>query len=95
MKTLAILLLTTFSLAASAQTRTKTSSYQTDDVKQSVSDNGKTMHVTVKSNKNGNHVNYDHTFEVIGMDQKHKDALLKRVNDSLGIKPPLAPPTDH
>ncbi len=95
MKNLTILLLTTFSLGASAQTRTKTSMYKTDDTKQSVSDNGKTMHITVKSSKDGKEINYDHTFLVSGMSQKQKDALLKRVNDSLGIHPPIAPPAPH
>jgi len=95
MKNLTILLLATFSLGASAQTRTKTSMYKTDDTKQSVSDNGKTMHIMVKSSKAGKEINYDHTFLVSGMSQKQKDALLKRVNDSLGIHPPIAPPAPH
>ena len=29
------------------------------------------------------------------LSQKQKDALLKRVNDSLGIHPPIAPPAPH
>ncbi len=88
MKKLAILLLSTFSLAVSAQTKKS-------DVKQSVSDDGKTMHITVKSNQNGKAINYDRTFMVKGMNQQQKDALLKHVNDSLGIKAPPAPPAPH
>ena len=95
MKNLAILLLSTFSLCASAQTRTKTSTYKTDDTKQSVSDNGKTLHIMIKSSKAGKDVKYDHTFLVSGMSQQQKDALLKRVNDSLGITPPPPPPAHH
>lgn len=88
MKTLAILLLSTFSLSASAQTKKS-------DVKQSVSDDGKTMHITVKSSKNGKAINYDRTFAVTGMSKRQKDALLKRVNDSLGVNPPPAPPEHY
>lgn len=95
MKNLTILLLSTFSLCASAQTRTKTSMYKTDDTKQSVSDNGKTMHIMIKSSKAGKEINYDRTFLVSGMSQKQKDALLKRVNDSLGVYPPPPPPAPH
>ncbi|WP_299287239.1 hypothetical protein [uncultured Mucilaginibacter sp.] len=95
MKNLAILLLSTFSLCASAQTRTKTSTYKTDDTKQSVSDDGKTMHIMIKSSRAGKDVKYDHTFLVSGMSQNQKDALLKRVNDSLGISPPPPPPAHH
>ncbi len=95
MKTLAILLLTTFSLTAAAQTRTKTSTYKTDDIKQSVTDDGKTLHIMIKSSKAGKDVKYDHTFLVSGMSQNQKDLLVKRVNDSLGIHPPIAPPAPH
>lgn len=95
MKNLAILLLSTFSLCASAQTRTKTSTYKTDDTKQSVTDDGKTMHIMIKSSRAGKDVKYDHTFLVSGMSQNQKDALLKRVNDSLGITPPPPPPAHH
>ena len=95
MKNLAILLLSTFSLCASAQTRTKTSTYKTDDTKQSVSDDGKTMHIMIKSSRAGKDVKYDHTFLVSGMSQNQKDALLKRVNDFLGISPPPPPPAHH
>lgn len=88
MKNLAILLLSTFSLCASAQTKKS-------DVKQSVSDDGKTMHITVKSNQNGKAINYERTFMVKDMNRQQKDALLKHVNDSLGIKVPPAPPAPH
>ncbi|MVN22650.1 hypothetical protein [Mucilaginibacter arboris] len=93
MKKLAMLLLTAFSLAASAQT--KTSTYKKDNIKQSVTDNGKTLHIVIKSNKAGKEINYDHTFSVEHLDQKQKDALVKKVTDSLGINPPPAPPAPH
>lgn len=93
MKTLAILLLSAFSLAASAQS--KTSSYKTNDTKQSVSDDGKTLHIMIKSNKDGKAVKYDRSFDVKGMSKLQKDALVKRVNDSLGINPPLPPPAHY
>lgn len=88
MKKLTVLLLATISLGAFAQNRKS-------NVKQAVSDDGKTMHITVKSNKDGKEINYDRTFAVTGMSKPQKDALLKRVNDSLGVTPPPAPPAPH
>ena len=95
MKTLTILLLSTLSLCATAQSRTKTSTYKTDDTKQSVTDDGKTLRIMIKSSKAGKDVKYDHTYQVQGLNRQQKDALVKRVNDSLGINPPPAPPAPH
>lgn len=93
MKKLAVLLLAGISLSAVAQT--KTSSSKTDDTKQSVSDNGKTLHILIKSSRNGKTVKYDHSFDVKGLNKQQKDALVKHINDSLGINPPPAPPAHH
>ncbi|MGI4729093.1 MAG: hypothetical protein ACRYFL_01785 [Janthinobacterium lividum] len=90
MKTLAILLLSTISWCASAQTKTTYA-----DTKQSVKDDGKTLHLTISSNQKGKKLYYDHTFQVIGLSKKQKDALVKNVTDSLGIVPPPAPPAPH
>ncbi len=92
MKKLTILLLSTFSLCASAQTRTKTSTSETDSTRQFVKDNGKTLHISINSNKAGKKINYDHTFAVKGMNQQQRNALVKRITDSLGVYPPPAPP---
>lgn len=88
MKTLAILLLSTFSLCASAQTKTEHA-----DTRQSVTDDGKTLHLIISSNQKGKKIDYDHTFLVAGLSKKQKDALVKKVTDSLGIVPPPAPHT--
>ncbi len=90
MKTLAILLLSAFSLCASAQTKTERT-----DTKQSVTDDGKTLHLTISSSKKGKKIYYEHTFAVAGFSKKQKDALVKNVTDSLGIVPPPAPPAPH
>lgn len=90
MKTAAILLLSTFSLCASAQTKTDYT-----NTKQSVKDDGKTLHLTISSNKQGKKLYYDHTFQVAGLSKKQKDALVKTVTDSMGIVPPPASPAPH
>ncbi|MGI4750341.1 MAG: hypothetical protein ACRYFB_06885 [Janthinobacterium lividum] len=90
MKILSILFLSTFSLCASAQTQTSCS-----DVKQTVKDDGKTLHLTISSSKAGKSQYYDHTFQVVGMNKKQKDAIVKSITDSLGIIPPPTPPAPH
>ncbi|RYE19791.1 MAG: hypothetical protein EOP42_28505 [Sphingobacteriaceae bacterium] len=92
MKKSALLLLTVFSLSVSAQTKTSTSK---SDTKQTVKDDGKTLHLTISSNQNGKKIAYDHTFKVAGLSKKQKDALVKNVTDSLGIVPPPATPPPH
>lgn len=87
MKTLSILFLSIFSLSASAQTKTTRSHSETE---QTVKDDGKTLHLTINSRKADKQINYDRTFAVAGMNQKQKDALVKKVTDSLGIVPPPA-----
>jgi len=93
MKNLIILLLAAFSLGASAQT--KTNSYQTNNTTQSVKDDGKTMRIKINSNKGGKDINYDRSFSVKGMSKNQKDALVKKITDSLGINPPPPPPAHH
>lgn len=93
MKNLAVLLLSAFSLCASAQT--KTSFAKTNNIKQSVTDDGKTLHILVRGNQAGKQLNFDRTFAVTGMNATQKDALVKRINDSLGVNPPPVPPAPH
>lgn len=91
MKKLVVLLLSTLSLCASAQTKT-----EHINTRQSVKDDGKTLHLTINSsNKAGKKLYYDHTFQVAGLSKKQKDALVKNVTDSLGIVPPPVPPAPH
>ena len=85
MKIIAILLLSTFSLSASAQTKTTTSR---TDVSQSIKDDGTTLHFIVNNDQANKHVHYDHIFDVAGMSSAQKDAMLKKITDSLGIAPP-------
>jgi hypothetical protein len=92
MKKLTILLLAAFSLSASAQTKTATSK---SDTKQTVKDDGKTLHLTINSSKNGKEIKYDRTFKVAGMSAAQRDALVKRITDSLGVSQPSPPPAPH
>lgn len=93
MKILAILLLSTFSLCASAQTKTTTSS--NTNTKQTVKDDGKTLHININSIKNGKAIHYDHTFTVQGMSKAQREALVKKVTDSLGVSQPPPVPAPH
>ncbi len=93
MKTLAILLLSTFSLCASAQSRTTTSKSETKVI---VKDNdGKNLYLTINSSKGGKEINYNHSFHVQGMNKQQKDALIKKITDSLGVSQPPPPPAPH
>ncbi len=92
MKNLTILLLSTFSLCASAQTKTVASK---SDTKQTVKDDGKTLHLTINSRKDGKEIKYDRTFTVAGMSALQREALVKRITDSLGVSQPPAPPAPH
>ncbi len=90
MKTLTILLLSTFSLCAAAQSRKTTSKSETKVI---VKDNdGKNLYLSIHSNKGGKAVNYEHTFNVQGINQQQKDALVKKIADSLGVSQPPPPP---
>ncbi len=92
MKKLMILLLPVFSLCASAQTKTAASKYNTT---QTVKDDGKTLQITINSSKDGKEIKYDRTFAVAGMSTSQRNALVKRITDSLGVSQPPAPPTPH
>lgn len=92
MKKLTTLLLTAFSLSAMAQTKTETSK---SDTKQTVKDDGKTLHLSINSSKNGKAIVYDRTFAVAGMSTAQRTALVKKIADSLGVSQPPPPPAPH
>jgi hypothetical protein len=79
MKILYTFLLSACSIAVVAQTKTNKSR-----VSQRVSDDGKTMHITVTGDVDGRTVNYDRTFNVANLSQAEKTALKNRIADSLG-----------
>jgi phenylpyruvate tautomerase PptA (4-oxalocrotonate tautomerase family) len=83
---IAILILSTSVYMANAQTKVS------QNLKKSVSDDGKTLQVFVKGYYNQNPVYYNKRFDVAGWNQTQKDALVKRITDSLGIaSAPTAP----
>lgn len=93
MKVLTMLLLSTFSLCASAQTKTTTSR---TDVSQSIKDDGTTLHFSINTDRENKHIHYEHNFNVKGMNRAQKDALVRKIIDSLGIAPPPPrPPAPH
>ncbi|MDT3401661.1 hypothetical protein [Mucilaginibacter terrae] len=92
MKTLITILFSTVCLTAMAQKSSK------ESLSESVHDDGKTMSVKISGDVNGRSVNYSNKFNVKGMSTAEKDALTKRITDSLGIKSshqptPTTPPT--
>jgi phenylpyruvate tautomerase PptA (4-oxalocrotonate tautomerase family) len=81
-----ILILSTSVYMANAQTTVS------QNLKKSVSDDGKTLQVFVKGYYNQNPVYYNKRYNVAGWSQTQKDALVKRITDSLGIaSSPTAP----
>ncbi|WP_342648456.1 hypothetical protein [Mucilaginibacter sp. CSA2-8R] len=80
MKILYTLILSACSVAVMAQTKTNRSR-----TSQKISDNGKTLQITVNGDVNGRTVNYDKTFDVANLNQAEKEALKQRIADSLGI----------
>lgn len=80
MKILYTLLLSACSLASVAQTKTSK-----NRVSQRVSDNDKTMQISISGDIDGRAINYDRTFDVTNLNQAEKDALKQRIADSLGL----------
>lgn len=80
MKILYTLLLSACSLAAVAQTQNSK-----NRVSQRVSDNDKTMHISINGDIDGRAINYDKNFDVTHLNQAEKDALKQRIADSLGL----------
>ncbi|QJW91470.1 hypothetical protein HNV11_19840 [Spirosoma taeanense] len=51
----------------------------------SINEDGKTMSIRAEGQRNGRVINYDRTFDVTRLSNAERDALKKRVLDSLGI----------
>jgi hypothetical protein len=80
MKILYTLMLLVCSMAVVAQTKTNKSR-----TSQRISDDGKTMHVSITGDANSKVINYDKVFNIANLSQAEKDALKQRIADSLGI----------
>lgn len=87
MKTLITILLSTACITVMAQKSSKSSLSET------IQDDGKTLSVKITGDVNGRTVNYSNKFNVKGMSSAEKDALTKRITDSLGIKSSHQPST--
>ena len=75
----ATLLFSTFSLFVQAQKKEHSS------VSKIINDDGKTLTLTIDASFNNHKVYFTNTYDVVGLNQKQKDALVKRVTDSLAI----------
>ena len=54
--------------------------------KKSITDNGKTLTITVKANAPDKKIDYERSFDVRNMSDEEKDKLKEHIFDSLGIK---------
>lgn len=86
MKTLLITLLVSgCATAAVAQQHTN------GHISQHIHDDGKIMSVVIDYDAHGNTLHYDREFNVAGMSQAQKDALVDRITDSLKVSRPAKP----
>lgn len=58
----------------------------------SISDDDKTMSIRVEGVFKGRDIDYDQAFNVTGMTGREKEALKRRILDSLGVGEPPSPP---
>lgn len=64
---------------------------------QRINDDGKKLSITIKGTVDGKKIDYSEAYDITGLSEKQKDALVHRVYDSLGVaypippKPPVAP----
>lgn len=88
-KVLILLALCGWAHAASAQNRVH------QDMHKSIHDDGSTLRIDIHGTVGTKEVAYHNAFNVKGWRQADKDAMIKRITDSLGVSdtpPPPAPP---
>ena len=83
MKSLFLVISCGLALAATAQRHIS--------INQQITDDGKTMTISIAGISEQKPINYKRTFDVAGMSPAEKDALKARVYDSLGLPLPVAP----
>ncbi len=67
---------------------------QKTQLSRSIDDNGRNLEIRVKGNIEGKEVDYSRSFDVTGLSKSDREALARRVMDSLGIgdvKVPMLP----
>ncbi len=65
-------------------------------INHSINDDGKKLDIKIKGLVNGKTVDYDHSFDVSGMNKDERDAIKRNIYDSLGLPDPTvatAPPS--
>lgn len=78
MKPTAFLLTCFIAFAASAQNKT-------NSVSQSVHDDGKVLTLKINAIKDNTIIDYNQQFDVTGWSKLQKDAMVRRITDSLGV----------
>jgi hypothetical protein len=57
-----------------------------DYMRQQITDNGTTLIISVEAIKQGKNISYNKSFDVKGMSQSKKDAIVEDVMKQLGLK---------
>lgn len=60
-------------------------------ISHNINDDGKKLDIKIKGTIDGKPVDYSHSFDVTGMDKEQRDAIKRRIYDSLGLPEPVAP----
>ena len=60
-------------------------------ISHNISDDGKKLDIKVKGSVDGKPVDYNRSFDVTGMDKEQRDAIKRRIYDSLGLSDPIGP----
>lgn len=63
-------------------------------INHSINDDGKKLDIKVKGTMDGKLIDYNHTFDVTGMDKEQRDAIKRSVYDSLGLPDPIQSPQE-
>ncbi len=85
MKTLKLIIpLLAVSLAASAQRKH-------ENISESIHEDGSELKIDISGKNNGRNLDYHRSFNVKGMSKAQKDAIIKKVTDSLGLAPHTEP----
>jgi len=84
MKTFALIACLGLSLTAFAQERST--------ISRSVNDDGKTLHIKIDIESSERTVHYDRSFDATAMGKDEKQALVRQIQDSLGVHVVVQPP---
>ena len=65
--------------------RIRTERIEDDNTKLKIEDDGRTLSIRVKTRRAENAIDYAETFDVVNMSSRHKEKLVNKILDSLGV----------